>query len=164
MEHLGVMKPSSSRQAGHAGVPQPSILAVDDREDGLIALRTILEGVDASVVTASSGNEALSKAYDSNFAAILLDVRMPDISGFDVLQRIRDTPNTASLPVILISAKGGEDDTMTGYQYGADYYITKPCTAAQLLYGVGLVLGRNFEESSDPAPAAASTRPTRATG
>jgi DNA-binding response OmpR family regulator len=55
---------------------------------------------------------------------------------------------------------------MQGYQYGADYYITKPCTPTQLLYGVGLVLGRNFAEPSESVPQAGTSRASssRATG
>lgn len=53
----------------------------------------------------------------------------------------------------MVTAKMQDDDVMTGYQYGADYYITKPCTAKQLLYGIGLVLGRTAAADRPPAPA-----------
>lgn len=157
-----MMQPRSAKP--NATAAKCSVLVVDDDHDYLDILRTQLERRGFTVSTACGGAEALERLQDHKPDVVLLDVMMPDISGFDVLQRIRDTPNTASLPVILISAKGGEDDTMTGYQYGADYYITKPCTVSQLLYGVGLVLGRNFEDASDPAASDARSRPTRAAG
>lgn len=147
--------------------PKPSatsaacrVLVVDDDHDYVDILRTQLERRGFAVTTAEGGAEALARLQDQKPDVVLLDVMMPDINGFDVLQRIRETPLTASLPVILISAKGDEDDMMAGYQFGADYYITKPCTPPQLLYAVGLVLGRNFE---DPG-ASTTTRPTRAAG
>jgi DNA-binding response OmpR family regulator len=142
------------------------VLIVDDDPDYVDILRTQLERRGFTVATASGGAEAFERLQEQMPDVVLLDVMMPDISGFDVLQRIRDTPTTARLPVILISAKGDEDDMMQGYQYGADYYITKPCTPTQLLYGVGLVLGRNFVEPSESVPQAGTPRASssRATG
>lgn len=141
-----------------------SVLVVDDDRDYVDILRIHLERRGFAVTTAAGGAEALERLHAHKPDVVLLDVMMPDMSGFDVLQRIRETPTTASLPVILISAKGDEDDMMTGYQFGADYYITKPCTPTQLLYGVGLVLGRNFEDSGAQVAPAATARPTRAAG
>lgn len=138
------------------------VLVVDDDRDYVDILRMHLERRGFAVTTASCGNEALERLQEAKPDVVLLDVMMPDLTGFDVLRRIRDTPTTASLPVILISAKGDEDDMMTGYQYGADYYITKPCTPTQLLYGVGLVLGRNFEDAGEPGSASQPSRPNRA--
>ena len=139
------------------------VLVVDDDQDYVDIVRTHLARRNFAVTTAAGGAEALERLQEQKFDVVLLDVMMPKMSGFEVLQRIRETPATASLPVILISARGDEEDMMTGYQYGADYYITKPCTPTQLLYGVGLVLGRNFEDA-ESGPPSATTRPTRAAG
>jgi len=68
---------------------------------------------------------------------------MPGLSGLDVLDSIRRDHRTSRLPVILVTAKTLDDDVMGGYQCGADYYITKPFTAKQLLYGLRLVLGES---------------------
>jgi DNA-binding response OmpR family regulator len=138
------------------------VLVVDDDHDYVDILRVQLERRGFTVMTAGGGAEALERLQQQKPDVVLLDVMMPDVSGFDVLQRIRETPATASLPVILISAKGDEDDMMAGYQYGADYYITKPCTPTQLLYGVGLVLGRSFDDAGETPQGGA--RPTRAAG
>jgi DNA-binding response OmpR family regulator len=67
---------------------------------------------------------------------------MPTMSGFTVLERIKQTHATSRVPVIMLTAKVQDEDVMIGYQHGADYYITKPCTSKQLLYGIGLVLER----------------------
>jgi len=81
---------------------------------------------------------------------ILLDVMMPEMSGFEVLEKIKTTHATSKVPVIMVTAKMQDEDVMTGYQHGADYYITKPCTAKQLLYGIGLVLGRAEAAAAEP--------------
>jgi DNA-binding response OmpR family regulator len=118
------------------------ILVVDDNRDSVMILRSILETQGFSVTAAHSGPEALALLARDVPDAILLDVMMPEMSGFEVLEKIKSTHATSKVPVIMVTAKMQDDDVMTGYQYGADYYITKPCTAKQLLYGIGLVLGR----------------------
>lgn len=119
-----------------------SILVVDDNPDSITIIRTILEANGFKVETAESGPEALDKLKGDLPQVVLLDVMMPDMSGLEVLERIKSNPVTGRLPVILVTAKTQDEDVLVGYQYGADYYITKPCTSKQLLYGVGLVLGR----------------------
>ena len=118
------------------------ILIVDDNPDSLTIMRSILESRGYEVVSATTGTEALTELERQTPDAVLLDVMMPEISGFEVLQRIKETAATSRLPVILVTAKARDDDLLSGYQYGADYYITKPFTAKQLLYGINLVLGK----------------------
>lgn len=126
-----------------------TVLIVDDNLDSLMILRSILESRDFEVTTAQSGAEALAHLDATRPDVVLLDVMMPEMSGLEVLERIKSAPSTATIPVIMVTAKMQDEDVMMGYQHGADYYITKPCTAKQLLYGIGLVLGR-----SDPDAAA----------
>jgi DNA-binding response OmpR family regulator len=118
------------------------ILVVDDNLDSVLILRSILEAQGFTVCVANSGPDALAQLAREVPDVILLDVMMPEMSGFEVLERIRNKHDTASVPVIMVTAKMQDEDVMTGYQFGADYYITKPCTAKQLLYGIGLVLDR----------------------
>lgn len=124
---------------------QRKILVVDDNVDSITILRSILEQHDFSVQAALSGKEALQKLDEDVPDVVLLDVMMPEMSGLEVLQAIRDNNTTATLPVIMVTAKIQDDDVLAGYQYGADYYITKPCTSKQLLYGISLVLDKNAE-------------------
>ena len=118
------------------------VLVVDDNLDSTMILRSILEGHGFAVAVAHSGAEALAQLERELPDAILLDVMMPEMSGFEVLKRVKSAHATSNIPVIMVTAKMQDDDVMSGYQCGADYYITKPCTAKQLLYGLGLVLGR----------------------
>lgn len=118
------------------------ILIVDDNVDSIMILRSILESQGYTVRTAQSGADALTLLAHEVPDLVLLDVMMPQMSGIEVLERIKTTHATSRVPVIMVTAKIQDEDVMTGYQHGADYYITKPCTAKQLLYGIGLVLDR----------------------
>jgi CheY-like chemotaxis protein len=120
----------------------PSILVVDDNEDSLRILRTVLEGNGFTVRAAKSGPEALEEIQRELPELVVLNVMMPEMSGFEVLERLRNSPRTARLPVILLTAKAQDEDVLGGYQRGADYYITKPFTTKQLLYGIRLVLNQ----------------------
>ena len=118
------------------------ILVVDDNLDSLTIMRTILENQGYEVSVAVNGADALEQVKRAPPALVLLDIMMPQISGLEVLQQIRENTHTGRVPVILVTAKTQDEDLMSGYQYGADYYITKPFTAKQLLYGIDLVLGK----------------------
>jgi CheY-like chemotaxis protein len=118
------------------------VLVVDDNPDSVAIMRGILEGRGYDVAAASSGNEALQSLKKEAVDLVLLDIMMPEMSGMEVLQRIKEDAATGRLPVILVTAKTQDEDVLSGYQYGADYYITKPFTAKQLLYGIELILGK----------------------
>ena len=129
------------------------ILVVDDNLDSILIMRSTLETHGFTVLSAQSGPDALEQLRTEVPDLILLDVMMPQMSGLEVLQRIKSAHATAKVPVIMVTAKMQDEDVMTGYQLGADYYITKPCTAKQLLYGIGLVLGRADANSDAQADA-----------
>jgi len=118
------------------------VLVVDDNPDSVAIMRGILEGRGYDVAAAQSGTEALQFLKKEKVDVVLLDIMMPEISGMEVLQRIKEDATTGRLPVILVTAKTQDEDVLSGYQYGADYYITKPFTAKQLVYGIELILGK----------------------
>ena len=117
------------------------VLVVDDNEDNVQIMSRMLLARGFEVRTARDGKAALRSIEQELPDVVLLDIMMPDMDGIEVLDRIRANPQSASLPVILVTGKGQDDDVLAGYKYGADYYITKPFTARQLLHGIGLVLG-----------------------
>ncbi len=76
---------------------------------------------------------------------IILDVMMPGMNGLDVLTRLKLHAHTSSIPVLMLTGEDKAEDIMAGYSVGADYYITKPFTRQQLVYGLNLVLDQNKE-------------------
>ena len=121
------------------------ILVVDDIADCRNVLAAMLEGQGYTVRTADCGEAALASIASKRPDVVLLDIMMPGMSGLEVLERVRSTPVTASLPVILLTARSSDDDMVNGYQMGADYYIPKPCTVRQLVHGLSIVVDRGGE-------------------
>ena len=113
---------------------------VDDDTDTLALTKAILSARGFEVLLADCAEQAYAQ-IDKRPDVVLLDVMMPGTSGLDVLAKIRGVPTTAGLPVILLTARQQDRDLLEGYREGADYYITKPCTAQQILFGIRLVLG-----------------------
>lgn len=118
---------------GNTDGRQSLVLAVDDNQDSLYALERILRNNDYSVVTASSGDEALKKAKDSLPDIVLLDVMMPLMDGYEVLKEIKRDSELKFSPVILVTAKDSLKDIVFGLEQGADGYITKPFKPEELL-------------------------------
>jgi len=115
------------------------ILVVDDEERMVRFIRLNLEHDGFIVVEAFNGKQALQRLRDATPDLILLDIMMPDLDGFEVLQMIREINN---VPVIMLTAKGEEDDRVRGLELGADDYITKPFSPRELLSRVKAVLRR----------------------
>ncbi len=125
-----------------------TILVVDDSRDTVKIMQTILAANGYTVRVAHNGMEALTQVDAETPDLIILDVMMPQMSGMEVLSRIKEGTETANIPVIMCTAKTQDSDVLDGYRLGADYYITKPFTAHQLMYGVGLLLGSESRPSS----------------
>jgi CheY-like chemotaxis protein len=105
----------------------PKILLVDDQEENLVALAAILKSVNAVVVTARSGEDALRALMGDDFAVILLDVVMPDMDGFETAYHIKRKDRTKDVPIIFLTAARSEPDlAFRGYAVGAVDYLVKP--------------------------------------
>jgi DNA-binding response OmpR family regulator len=115
------------------------ILVVDDEERMVRFIRLNLEHDGFRVIEAFNGNQAINKVRSAMPNLVLLDVMMPDIDGFEVLRIIREVSN---IPVIMLTAKGEEDDRVRGLELGADDYITKPFSPRELVSRVRAVLRR----------------------
>lgn len=118
-----------------------TIMVVDDNPDIITIVKTILEGKGFNVLSASSGQELLNLLQGERPDLIILDIMMPEMDGLEVLSRLKGVTETASIPVILLTAKVQYEDVLGGYKLGADYYITKPFTSTQLVNGINLLLG-----------------------
>jgi DNA-binding response OmpR family regulator len=115
------------------------ILVVDDEERMVRFIRLNLEHDGFQVSEAFNGKEAIQKIRDVTPDLILLDVMMPDLDGFEVLETVREV---SQVPVIMLTAKGEEDDRVRGLELGADDYVTKPFSPRELVGRVKAVLRR----------------------
>jgi diguanylate cyclase (GGDEF)-like protein len=105
----------------------PKILVVDDTRANLVAMRRLLADSGATLIEASSGNEALVLCLDQKFALILLDVNMPDMDGFEVAQLLGEAEQLKDTPIIFVTAAYADDlARLKGYRSGAVDYIAKP--------------------------------------
>jgi PAS domain S-box-containing protein len=107
-----------------------NVLLVDDEPANLLALEVVLEPLSATLVRANSGEEALRKLQDTDFAAILLDVRMPGMDGFETARLIRTRPRSRTTPIIFVTADAFELSAEEAYAMGAVDFLTKPLLPA----------------------------------
>ncbi len=126
------------------------ILVVDDEPDIREILKFNLETYGYMVDTACSAEEAFGKSL-SSFQLILLDVMMGGMSGFEMAQKLKQDRSTAHIPIIFLTALDSENDTVSGFNLGADDYIAKPFSIRELIVRVRAVLRR-----TDPTTPSAS--------
>lgn len=124
------------------------ILVVDDEEDLCEILKFNLEIEGYDVDTANSAEEAL-KLDLPKYNLLLLDVMMGEISGFKMARMLKKNPETANIPIIFITAKDTENDTITGFNLGADDYISKPFSLREVQARVKAVLRRTSTNGAE---------------
>ena len=124
----------------------PRILAVDDEPNIVRLIQVNLERHGYTVETANNGAQALAKIKANRPDLLVSDVMMPEMDGFELLANVRRDPTLTDLPVIMLTAKAQDKDVMTGYQYGADMYLTKPFNPQELLQFVKRILASHNED------------------
>jgi len=120
-----------------------NILVVDDEVDLVELVSYNLKKEDFIVDSASDGKSALAKIKKGKFDLVVLDLMLPGIQGMELCRLVRNDPNTAGLPIIMLTAKGEEVDKILGLEMGADDYITKPFSPRELVARVKAVLRRS---------------------
>jgi DNA-binding response OmpR family regulator len=124
-------------------VKNKRILVVEDEEVLRKFLRLQLNKWGHEVIEAEDGAQAILKLGKEHFDLIICDIMMPNKDGWELIKEAKMSPKTKNIPVIVLTAKDKNSDMFKGYDLGADYYMTKPFTQAQLLYGIQLM----FEEA-----------------
>jgi DNA-binding response OmpR family regulator len=124
-------------------MPAPTVLVVEDDPTILQLLEVNFEMEGFIVLRAEDGEQGLAVARESRPDVIVSDVMMPKMSGLELVQALKASPDTKSIPVILLSAKAQGADVRTGLEAGADDYITKPFEPLDLIDRVNSVLLRN---------------------
>ncbi len=122
------------------------VLIVDDEEVIRKTLRVHLGKMGYELREAIDGVEALNQLRDEKFDLLICDILMPKKDGWEVLKEVRSNPRTKEIPVIVLTARNEDTDMFQGYELGANYYITKPFTKEQLLYGLKLMFGETADQ------------------
>lgn len=128
------------------------IMIVDDHLESVKLVGLMLQRRGYDIVAAQSGTQALAKVQTENPDLMILDIMMPDVDGYEVCRRLRADPATASLPIIMFTAKTQVDEKVAGFQAGADDYLTKPIHPEELISRVEAVLLRSARGQTGGQP------------
>ena len=160
-----------------AGAPAPvapkmparsyKALVIDDNADIRTIVCAVLQSANLglTVLTAQDGIEGIELATNERPDIVILDISMPDVDGFEVCRRLRADERTADVPVLMLTANGGEQHVTTGFGVGADDYVVKPFRREELVARVRRILERTYgvqaaaPAKAKPAPAPATDRP-----
>lgn len=124
------------------------VLIVEDERDILQLVKMYFDKEGFRTFTAATGAEALRQVRSEHPDLMILDLMLPEIDGLEVCKKIRLTPQTATLPIIMLTAKSEESDTVVGLELGADDYVTKPFSPKALMARVK-ALFRRIERAAD---------------
>ncbi len=125
------------------------ILIIDDDVDTLRLVGLMLQRQGYLISAAANGEQGLTKALEERPSLILLDVMMPDMDGYEVTRRLRKNPATKEIPILMFTAKTQLDDKVTGFEAGADDYLTKPTHPAELQAHIHALLSRTTPKKTD---------------
>src|SRR2546422_446405 len=143
VEHFELLEePAPPRTSGAHGLPARKVLLVDDEDSLRKVIKELLERDGYVVAEARDGAQALDQIDRVGPDVIVLDLNMPRLDGYGVLSHLRSRPATADIPVIVLTAKGDEDNEVRVFELGADDFLTKPFRARALSARLEAVLGR----------------------
>ena len=145
MHHFDLLEepaPPATRRSGAHGAPSSKVLLVDDEDSLRKVMRDLLEREGYVVTEARDGVQALDQVDRVGPDIIVLDLNLPGLDGYGVLSHLRSRPATANIPVIVLTAKGDEDNEVRVFELGADDFLTKPFRARALSARLEAVLGR----------------------
>ncbi|MFA6583423.1 MAG: ATPase, T2SS/T4P/T4SS family [Elusimicrobiaceae bacterium] len=144
LEEIARVIDMDTEEVMHAVPPSktPKLLIADDEDDIRLVLAKRLQTAGYEVIEAKDGKEALEKAFKYSPDLILMDISMPNMNGFDATKALRAQLATASIPIILLTARGDKESELQGLDIGADDYITKPYDKDKLLARIKILLRR----------------------
>jgi two-component system sensor histidine kinase/response regulator len=116
------------------------VLAIDDENDVLLIIRSALHAEGYEVVTANNGYDGLALAEDASPDLIILDIMMPEMDGFEVLEQLKENERTAHIPIVILTGVSSKDKIREALNKGIDYYIVKPFDYQDLVSKVKLAI------------------------
>ena len=125
------------------------ILVVEDADDVLELLRCNLSREGFGVTTATCGDDGLKAVAQRRPDLILLDLMLPGMNGLEVCRQLKKDPRTATIPIIMVTAKNGEADVILGLEVGADDYVNKPFSIRVLISRIHVALRRQQTNGDD---------------
>jgi DNA-binding response OmpR family regulator len=126
------------------------VLLVDDDRDLLPSMVALLQELSDFIVdTADNGAQGLEQVYRARPDCVVIDVRMPQLNGYQFVQSLRGDPETATIPLIILSAMVQEQDQWLGLAVGVDYYLTKPVDGIDLIDTIKAAITRTDDERLD---------------
>jgi len=128
------------------------ILIIEDEPDLALTLSYNLEQAGYHVASELTGGGGLVRAETFLPDLVLLDLMLPDTSGFEVCRALKSSPLTQSAPVVMLTARGEEVDRVRGFEVGAEDYVLKPFSVKELLLRLKVILKRNGSQQSEPSP------------
>ena len=135
-----------------------TVLLIDDEVNGRKIAKLLLERAGYRALTAANGEEGILLAKVERPDVILLDVMMPKMNGYDALRRLKDDPDTARTPVIMLTAKTADQDITTSFRLGAIFHIEKPYETVDLLQKIKVAILLT-EGDGSPAPDSSLLKP-----
>src|SRR3954464_14777713 len=132
-----------SQMAGMQREGHPRILIVEDEKEIVQGLEFALKQAGFEPVAARDAGEAFNRIRERTPDAVILDLMLPGVSGTEICRQLKSGPRTASVPVIMLTARGEEGDRVVGFELGADDYITKPFSVREVVLRVRAILRRN---------------------
>ena len=118
------------------------VLIIDDEETIRKFIKIQLGKAGYEVREAVDGEQAMMQLKRDRFDVLICDIMMPRKNGWEVLKEVRLNPETRGIPIIVLTAKNEDDDMFKGYKLGATYYMTKPFTKSQLLFGLNTIFDK----------------------
>jgi len=136
---MNAANPQAS-QPSEVDLSESTILIVDDNQQNLELLQAYLDDLPSTLLTAADGIEAIEMVEKNHIDLILLDVMMPRMSGFEVCKKLKGSPNTRSIPIIMVTALNELGDIERGVESGTDDFLSKPVKKLELLTRVKSLL------------------------
>ena len=146
----GAMSEAAGQTSSRRTIPRRSVLLADDEEDILELVGRYVAQAGCEVIKARNGKEALARCTARPPSLVVLDIGMPQLDGIEVCKALKANPKTASVPIIMLTARSSEVDRILCFELGVDDYLTKPFSPRELMLRISSILRRRITPVEEP--------------